>query len=1020
MNLLLSNCNKYFIFIFSIKESTMLQLRSILLYFLFSLSITTSAQFYSSGADPANIKWRQVNSDNFKVVYPDEFEEEAKRFIAMLDSLYAYGGYTLEHTPKPINVLIHSRSAYSNGFVSWAPKRMEIYPTPHQDMVAQDWLEQLAIHEFRHVVQIDKLNKGFTKILTIPFGQQAIGAALGLYVPLWFLEGDATLTETTLSNSGRGRCPSFEQEIRAQILEKQIYNYDKAYFGSYKDYVPNHYHMGYLLTAGARHKYGSDVWERSLDETGKKSWSITPFNRGIKQVTGKNKVPLYNEVFSDWQERWEKQNNNLNFSPLKYITQRDVSFKNYHYPIQLDSVYIIAETSGPGELNHFAKININSGKETKLLVTGSRNREPFSYNNNTIVWTELEQHPRWDNQLFSIIRTLDLSTGKQKKITTKSRYKAPCLSPNGKTIAVTNTSYSNVFSIHLLSTQDGSLIKEIKTPDNAYPMTPSWNTKGDELALILLTKNGKKIVTLNPSKEAWQDVLHADFTEIRFPKYIDEHIYFSGSWSGIENIYRIKRNGKGLEKVSESKFGAAYATKGLDNTIYYQNYTSDGYLVASSKIAKLNIVPFKAQQLPNEPYINKLQADEKGLVKLKNISTKDYTSKKYSKWNLFNFHSWAPAFVNIDDASITTGASLLSQNLLGTTFTSIGFNADKQYSREKYYFKLSYQAWWPIFELEVKLGDEKVNGYQFNDDEYYFNYFDSKPNHCLVDFEMKLPLNFTRGKYSRRIQPSIRVSYQQSSDFDYQRLFLELDDNGKPITDDEGRYVVDYKENHTARGLDFKSLDYSLFAYNILRSTQRDVASRFGQVVELNYRHTPINGWDYGSIFGVHTRLYFPAIGRHHAIRIDNDWHTKNHGEYYVTSGNYNYYRTLPDYAKFPRGINQVSNNELYSFKSDYMMPLIDPDLNIKGVMYLKRITTNLFFDYTRASQQLQNTTTGIWTKKTKNYKSLGTELRAELHPFRFVFPISIGYRYAYIPDTKSNYHEVLFSMGLASIVVGK
>lgn len=222
------------------------------------------------------------------------------------------------------------------------------------------------------------------------------------------------------------------------------------------------------------------------------------------------------------------------------------------------------------------------------------------------------------------------------------------------------------------------------------------------------------------------------------------------------------------------------------------------------------------------------------------------------------------------------------------------------------------------------------------------------------------------------------------------------------------------------KGIDIKSLNYSLFAYNILRSAQRDVSSRLGQAVELSYRHTPIGGWDYGGILGIHTRLYFPGIGRHHAIRIDNDRHIKEHGEQTGTFGDYNSYRSFTDYAKFPRGISPASNDELYSFKGDYIMPLMNPDFNIRGVMYLKRITMNLFFDYSKASQQLQVSETGERIKKTMNFKSFGTELRAELHPFRFVFPVSLGYRYAYIPNTKKHYHEVLFSAGLAGLMVGK
>ncbi len=992
-----------------------------ILFLLILLPFATqiNAQYYSSGADPANVKWRQIRSESFRVVYPEEFEQEAKRFIAIMDSLHAYGGYSLNHTPKPIDILVHSRSAYSNGFVSWAPKRIEIYSTPHQDMMPQEWLTQLAIHEYRHVVQIDKLNKGFTKALTIPFGQQAVGAVLGLYAPLWFLEGDATLTETTLSESGRGRRPSFEQELRAQLLEKEIYHYDKAYFGSYKNYVPNHYNMGYHLVAGARHTYGADVWERALDEAGRNSWSVTPFNRGIKSVTGKNKVPLYDEVFNNWRDRWQQQLDSISYLTVRHITSRDTRYKNYRYPTPIDSTYLLVEISGPGELNHFAKINIQTGEEEKLLITGSREREPFSYAKNKLAWTELEQHPRWNNQYFTVIRTLDLSTNKQTKISSQSRYKAPSLSPDGTAIAAVHTSYSNQYSVHLLEAKTGTLVKEIQIPDGAYPLTPSWNENGDQLVMVLLGTMGKKLVTLSLEDELWTDITQPSFNEIRFPKFKGKHIYFSGSYSGIENIYRIDAKGENLEKLSESKFGAAYATMGDNGNIYYQDYTSDGYLIATASLKQLHPGNEIAQQLPAESFINKLQEDEKGMPQLDSLPSSQYTSKKYSKWNLFNFHSWAPMYMNMNDTELSTGASILSQNLLGTTFTSIGYNADKQFSREKFSFNLSYQAWWPVFDLDIKLGNEAIEGMYINETDYYINSYDAKPNHALIDLEMKLPLNFSRGKYLRRLEPSVGLSYQQSTDFDYLRHYLALDDNGEPVMEN-GKYILDYTEKLSYQGIDIKSVDYSLFAYNLLRTTQRDVATRWGQVIELNYRHTPFAGWNYGSILGVHTRLYFPGIGRHHAIRIDNGWQKKTKGDANGQMGNYNSYRMYSDYLNFPRGVDRFYNDELYSFKGDYMMPVLNPDLNIPGVLYLKRITTNLFYDYAHATQRLEVTETRQWTTQTASVSSFGTEIRAELHPFRFVFPITVGYRYARLPDMRKNHHEFLLSMGISGLVVGQ
>ena len=69
-------------------------------------------------------------------------------------------------------------------------------------------------------------------------GEQAVAAVLGAYLPLWFIEGDAVAVETGLSNSGRGRVPSFSMEFRAQLAETGHYSYDKAVNGSYRKLYP--------------------------------------------------------------------------------------------------------------------------------------------------------------------------------------------------------------------------------------------------------------------------------------------------------------------------------------------------------------------------------------------------------------------------------------------------------------------------------------------------------------------------------------------------------------------------------------------------------------------------------------------------------------------------------------------------------------------------------------------------------------------------------------------------------------
>ncbi|MBI9063645.1 MAG: hypothetical protein JEZ14_16810 [Marinilabiliaceae bacterium] len=983
------------------------KLLSIIAYLI--ISTVSNAQYYSSGSDPASIKWHQIKSPYFKVVFPEEFEREARRFTALLDSLYLHGSHSLDHTPKPINVLMHSRDAYSNGFVSWAPKRMEVYTTPHQDMFAQDWLEQLAIHEFRHVVQIDKLNQGFTRGLSFFFGQQAIGAVLGLYAPMWFLEGDAVLTETMLSPSGRGRKPEFEQQLRAQLLEKGSYHYDKAYFGSYQDYIPNHYHMGYLLVAGARHEYGAKVWEQALTESARHPWSITPFNSGIKEVTGMNKVPLYNSVFNQWKEDWQEQEKALSYSAYTPLTKRDPHYKSYSWPTPIDASRIIAEVTGPGEIRRFVEVNTSTGKESTIHIPGSREREPFYYNAGQLVWTELEPHPRWENQMFSVIRIKDLKSGKQKKITSRSRYFAPALSPDGKTIATVHVSDENNYYIHLLNAESGAVIKTIETPNKQFPMTPAWHENGRELVLILLGDEGKQIALLNTDHSIWTSITPPDYTQIRLPRFDGDNILFCGSWTGIENIYRMTKSGKNLEQLTSSRFGAAMVMPSASSGhIIYSDYTSDGYVLVSASEKELQPQAFIPQALPAEQKLKKMQAEEKGLPDLKGLTGDEYSVKKYSKWNLFNFHSWAPAFVNIDEGSIAPGVSALSQNLLNTTFLTVGYNGDSQNSRERYYANVAYKGWWPVFDLEMKFGDD-IQLYKNNNDTFRIHNI-QKEYYSTLEGGIKIPFNLSRGKYFRRIEPGVRAALQKISGFEYDQTFITIKDGN----------LTEETITRKTESIEFTSMEYKLFAYNLKRSAQRDVTTRWGQVVEFNYRHTPVGTNDYGSIIGLHTRLYFPGIGRHHSIRLDNDYHRKDRGDKRKTENELNYYLDLPDFVKFPRGVNGINNDndELYSFKGDYLFPLMNPDWNVPGVLYMKRITMNLFYDYSLSVMNRQNSTTSQWTRYENTFQSMGSEIRGELHPFRFVFPITVGYRYAWLPETKNHFHEFLLSLNFSGFSV--
>ena len=152
--------------------------RALVIIILLISTLHASAQFVNFGQDRASIRWKQIKTENFQIVYPDFFEENAQKAANIYNCLYKHAN-TLQLKAKKISMIMHADGGISNGNVSLAPRKSELYTTPPQEPT-DSWLEHLCIHEFRHVVQFDKVNQGLTKGLSYLFGEIFPIAVIGV------------------------------------------------------------------------------------------------------------------------------------------------------------------------------------------------------------------------------------------------------------------------------------------------------------------------------------------------------------------------------------------------------------------------------------------------------------------------------------------------------------------------------------------------------------------------------------------------------------------------------------------------------------------------------------------------------------------------------------------------------------------------------------------------------------------------------------------------------------------------
>src|SRR5258708_19819213 len=95
------------------------------------IGLTLFAQESSvTATNPASLKWYQINTPNFRLLYPKGFDVQAQRMANTLESIREPEAKTIGSLPKKISVVLQSQSPLSNAFFSITPRRPEFSPIP--------------------------------------------------------------------------------------------------------------------------------------------------------------------------------------------------------------------------------------------------------------------------------------------------------------------------------------------------------------------------------------------------------------------------------------------------------------------------------------------------------------------------------------------------------------------------------------------------------------------------------------------------------------------------------------------------------------------------------------------------------------------------------------------------------------------------------------------------------------------------------------------------------------------------
>lgn len=928
--------------------------KAIIWYVLvFLVSINPSFGQEQIGVNPPGMKWSKMSTPAGDFIYPRGLDSTARDLAYRVNSAFLIDSAEVlkNKKAKRITTILQNQSAFPEGFTTTVPWRQELYLTAPQNMFLGPsiWKDGLTTHEYRHAQQFMAFEKGWSYLYMGLMGNTGWLFSTVLNVPLWYREGDAVDSETRFTTGGRGTLPAFHMEYRTLRLNGIRYNYEKAMSASnFKDFVPNMYRSGYYLSTRLRKEYGSTSWAEILDNSSRKF--LHPFTRSLKEMTGEKTPQFYNSTFSQLDSIWSASDTITHVVGEKISPETNV-FEQYRFPQKDHNGNLVVSHESFKEIRTFKKLLANQ-RVKKIRTAGVYSSDHYNFvvEGQLLTWAEAAYHPRYRNKTYSVVKIMNLETGKTQQLSRRSKFFSPAPSADGRQLAVVEYNEFEKCTLKIIDVKSKKTTHTFSYHNN-FLAQPRWISE-DELVMVSITASGNELITLNISTNEWTVLLNAFDINISKPFGYNNHIYFSSGLSGIENIYKINRNTLIIEQITNARFGAfdPYVSK---DTLYFANYDKLGYEVwqvpVRSGLNKPVSFPQKASY-PSQPEYHKAEVKNE----VDQFITIDSTYNGFF-WNkLFAFTGWFPLVFPPD-----LGVEFYTLNMERSLKSTIGLSYNLNENVMQTDFEARYAKYFPVFKANIASQARRMK--QSFTEYLPDSLFETRTNELIIGGGIEIPLNLTQGVY-------------------FSELTLSADFNYHNINDLTG----------LTPALEFKSVKAGIDFSRTRPKARRQIHSPFSQIISAH----AIRGLGAGNPiqYFANGLFYFPGLAKTHSLNFRSAFQLNEN------SVNYQYLSAL----RVARGYQYYPFDETWLLSANYEFPVIYPDLYLRALAGITRIRINTFYDYSAGST----------TSFEQFQRSYGCELIFDLRVLR-AFNMDLRLQFIRRVDHTGTQQPFMFNIGV-------
>lgn len=910
-----------------------------------------TAQYYSWGVESPRHRWKQMKRDSYRVVYPDTAAHVATRMMYYLDSVQEDISYGYRHPQMSIPFVVHPSNFSSNGLVMWMPRRVEFLSTPSTDSYATPWLKQLIAHEYRHAVQYNNLNRGVVKALSYIIGQQSSTIGL-LFMPLWAIEGDAVMTETQMTTFGRGMQPSFTLTYRAyESVVEAFPNIDKWFCGSYKDYIPDHYQLGYLMSRHTYNRFGRVIGDAMAELSTRRPYMIVSTSWVLNRLFAMSEPKLFYDTFHTLDNHWATLPKEQTTTPM--AIPKPKSHTIYSHPQVTYDGDIIMLKEDLDRPTAFVRLD-TLGTEHRIAYTGYVSTRPALSDMGRIWWTEYRRSPLFEQDVRSVLCYMDLSEGKPRYMADKRNILYPTPT-EGHGIAWVEYTPDGRYSVVVSGATD--IEPRTMMPYGTEIHGMAWDNKTKALYIIVTDDEGMHIARLTP--HGTERITRPTYSTLSDLRAANGKLYFGSISSGLDELHYYDLTEEKEYRISQSRYGSFDPMPYDDRRVVATSYDRRGYLPVIQDIETSRHEVFYRPSppknlLPEGKAWDVVNIDTLRFDSIKADSLLSHTQpKRFNKFgHMFNIHSWAPlsydpyALTEEQSIAFNLGGTIMSQNILSTTegFLSYGWNHEEGsvFKGLVRYHGLGLNLW-----IRGTYGGRqnlhRVYMYNPMTQEVVFPDSPELGRYYALSVGATLPILMQRGYHTRQLALSTSWNFSNGMTANVSKISYG------------GGKLSNIRKLGYSEGVHQLSMGVTFQDY--VRQAHRDFAPPFGVVAQGSYTLNPTND-NMGHLIVLYGKLYAPGILKHHSLSME--------ASYQNSLGGFHSKNVLSDLSfrstrLLPRGFSSydISNNNYTATSLNYHMPLLYPERGIRGILYIKRIRLNIGSDYASFTRSAFNAQTG-------------------------------------------------------------